>query len=79
MKGVNNMEFTRINKRQARKLYEQHKEFWIAAVNMRPCTGLLIGSPSYNSYEMTFEQLVNSFTYYNCNNECGRYPAFYLS
>jgi hypothetical protein len=24
-----------------------------------------------------FETVVNAFTYYNCNAECGYYPAFY--
>ncbi len=25
-----------------------------------------------------FETVVTCFTYYNCNNELGRYPAFYM-
>ena len=25
-----------------------------------------------------FETVVNAFTFYNCNNETGRYPAYYV-
>lgn len=68
----------RINKGTARKLFNEHKEFWITAVNMQPYAGLLVGgSFKYDEWD-SFDKLVNAFEYYNCNNECGRYAAFYV-
>lgn len=67
----------RINKRDARKLYNTGRQFWITAVNMPFKNGLLI-DPMREPYSgLTFDNLCNSFTYYNCNNETGRYCAFY--
>lgn len=70
--------YTRINKSAARKLFDTKREFWISAVNMRPVAGLLV-DPMREPYEnYTFDQLCNTFEYYNCNNsEVGRYAAFY--
>ena len=76
-KGIKSMK--RINKSTARKLYNEHKNFWIAACNMRPECGILIGSSSFERMtETPFDTMVNSFIYYNCDNERGRYPAFYI-
>lgn len=71
----------KITKSTARKLYNEKKNFWMTACNMRPEFGVLIGSLSFSyedSGDWTFDQLVNSFTYYNCDNERGRYPAYYV-
>lgn len=68
-----------ITKVTARKLYNEGKEFWITACNMRPQTGILIGSTSFERLaDIPFDTMVNSFTYYNCDNERGRYPAYYV-
>lgn len=76
-KGIKPMK--RINKTTARKLYNEHKDFWITACNMRPECGILIGSSSFERMtETPFDTMVNSFTYYNCDNERGRYPAYYI-
>lgn len=69
----------KINKRIARKLYQEGKSFWIVACNMRPECGCLIGSASFEQLaDIPFDTMVNNFTYYNCTNETGRYPAFYV-
>lgn len=68
----------RINKRVARKLFNEGKTFWITACNMRPECGLLMNAGTYENELADFDIFVNSFTYYNCNNETGRYPAFYI-
>ena len=76
-RGINPMK--RINKTTARKLYNERKDFWITACNMRPECGILIGSASFERItETPFDTMVNSFTYYNCDNERGRYPAYYI-
>lgn len=69
----------RINKTAARKLYNEKKEFWITACNMRPEYGILIGSVSFEHLtNIRFDTMVNNFAYYNCDNERGRYPAYYI-
>ena len=69
----------KINKSTARKLYNEGKEFWITACNMRPEYGILIGSLSFEQMAgVSFDAMVNSFSYYNCDGERGRYPAYYV-
>ena len=69
----------KINKSTARKLYNEPKEFWITACNMRPEAGILIGSLSFEQMAgVSFDAMVNSFSYYNCDSERGRYPAYYV-
>lgn len=68
----------RINKRVARKLFNEGKTFWITACNMRPECGLLMNAGTYENELVDFDTFVNSFTYYICCNETGRYPAFYI-
>lgn len=68
----------RINKRVARKLFNEGKTFWITACNMRPECGLLMKAGTYENERVDFDTFVNSFTYYICCNATGRYPAFYI-
>lgn len=69
----------KITKRTARKLYDESKEFWITACHMRPECGILIGSLSFEQMAgVSFDAMVNSFSYYNCDGERGRYPAYYV-
>lgn len=68
---------TQINKTVARKLYNEGKTFWMTACNMRPECGILINS-AHREYDEDFNKLVNAFVYYNCNNETGRYPRYYI-
>lgn len=74
------MNFNRISKSIARKRYNEKKPFWIVPINLHPSNALLIGSYNYGELEATsFDKMINNFTYYNCNSECGYYPAFYLT
>lgn len=65
-----------INKTVARKLFNAGKEFWMVPCNMRPEYGILINSLG-RSYT-NFDKVYNAFCYYNCDNERGRYPRFYV-
>lgn len=68
-----------INKAQARKLYEARKPFTMTPCKCRvngPFTFLM--KPEWVDEYGNFDQMVNSFTYYNCNAETGRYPHFYV-
>jgi hypothetical protein len=69
----------KINKKQARELYAQGKSFWIVACNLRPACGILIGSCSFERMaDIPFDTMVDSYECYNCNNNAGRYAAFYM-
>lgn len=69
---------TRISKTTARKMFNEGNEIWICACNMQPKTGILLNISNYTGLARDFDRIVNAFQYYNCNNECGRYPAYYI-
>ena len=69
----------RINKTTARKLYNEHPVLCCTVLSLRPECGILIGSASFERMtEIPFDTMVDNFTYYNCDNERGRYPAYYI-
>ena len=73
--------YKKINKSQARKLYQSYKPFTMCASNLRPdMFGCLINSnDTHDMTDVTFDELVNEFIYYNCiNSETGRRVAFYV-
>lgn len=75
--------FKRISKNTARKLFNEKKEFYICPVKFRPEFGVRVmpggsGVPMETPKWESFEAYINAFAYYNCNNECGRYPAYYV-
>ena len=76
------MTVKRINKRVARKLFDEDKEFWIVPRLQDPLRwGNLInfkGAANYYDSYISFDALVNAFEYYNCDNERGAYSAFYI-
>lgn len=72
--------YRRIDKRVARRLYDAGEDVLFIPCNMRPDNmwGLGIVENKYLlGQEETFDKLVNAYTWYNCNNETGRYIAFY--
>lgn len=65
----------RIKKTMARKLFDEGKPVIFCANNMRPEFGVIISKEEgYNN----FDTVVASFSYYNCNVECGRRVAYYI-
>lgn len=66
-----------INKVQARKLYAEKKPFIIVPANMRPDSQFAVHIKS-GWFGRNFNNFYNEFCYYNCNNETGRYPRFYV-
>ena len=76
------MTVKRINKRVARKLFDEGKEFWIVPRFQDPlhCGNLINFKGAANYYDgyTSFDALVNAFEYYNCDNERGTYSAFYI-
>lgn len=70
--------FNKIDKRQARKLWNEGKQFIIVSCNMQPDWGMAVGKKWDGNENRSFDSLVNEFSYYNCDAERGRYPAFYV-
>jgi len=77
--------YTRISKQAARKLFDADKPFYIQSVNMRPCnmwqSAMLVNKSNWLDYDKehrTFDMHVNEFEFFNCDNERGRYAAFYI-
>lgn len=72
--------YNRINKPEARKLYNLGRPITVLPCKADPNSPWF--SNSTISKELTdkdFDTLVNEFVFYNCNTaELGRYPAFYV-
>lgn len=70
--------FIRISKQEAKKRYEAQQHVIIIPCKCVPGNKWCIGNRMYNVGGRTFEQYLNEWSYYNCNSELGRYPAFYV-
>ena len=68
--------YKRIDKRIARKLYDQGVPVLIIPHKCSPRGAWVTGFEMINNGR-AFDAFVNEFTYYNCCNESGYYPAFY--
>ena len=68
-----------VNKIAAKKAYERGKTVYLLACNMRP-NNMWQGPCMINKRDsdISFENMVNYFTYYNCDNERGKYPIFFV-
>ena len=71
-----------IAKQKARRLYEQGKTIYLQSCNMRFDNMWQSACPISKSTEQwidqDFDKTVNEFTYYNCDNERGKYPNFFV-
>lgn len=73
------LNYNRINKSEARKLYNLGKPIMILPCNANPNSPWFSNSMISKESGRDFDALVNEFTYYNCNtSKLGRYPAFYV-
>ena len=87
---ITKKEYKRINKTAARAAYAAGKTVILCACNLRPFgpwhPETNINRARHDDYltdeisvNNMFNNLVNSFEYYNCsNNETGKYTAFYI-
>ena len=69
--------YKRINKTEARKLFNSGAGIVFCPYKLRP------GAPWYPGVYywktgLNFDAAVAAFEYYNCNSETGKYTAFYL-
>ena len=67
------MTYTKINRREARKLFNNGEIISMGASKMRPEWSAMV----CNALNRTFEQVENEVRYYNCNAETGRRVAYY--
>ena len=85
--------FKRINKRAAEKAYNEGKMLyilpckvnfanrWIKPVRVHKESTTTMSIDGFNTTitrNREFDILVNAYTYYNCCNGLGKYPAFYI-
>lgn len=76
----NNKTWLRIDKRKARRLFDQEKNIVLCADNLRPF-GFYQPEAKINKtvYNLTFDQLCNEYKIYNCVScETGYNIAFYM-
>ena len=74
------LNYTRINKSEARKLYNLGRPIAMLPCKANPNSPWFSNSAvSKESADKNFDALVNEFTFYNCNtSELGHRPAFYV-
>jgi hypothetical protein len=74
--------YRRINKRFARKMFQDGNPFYIVSHKMRPggpfAMGMAVYPSKHKEESRTFDQLVQDWNYYNASWETGYYPAFYV-
>lgn len=70
--------YRRITKKQAAARYKTGQPVYFCPVKLNPESPWgLLWSPSNNSEP--WDSVLNMFSFYNCDNERGRYPAFYIT
>ena len=78
-----NTHWRRVNKATARRVFENDGTILLCPVKLRPDSMWRPISPIAHSLsseldiKREFDVYVNEFEFYNCNNESGRYVAFY--
>lgn len=68
----------KINKTQAKKLYNEGKTINLIPCKCRPNGVWVHLCPISNTENVTFESMLNSYMYYNCIPELGLYPHYYV-
>lgn len=71
--------FIRVSKPRARKEYEAGRKLFICPWKVNPNNVWGIGSMIEKVNGISFDSMINNYSYYNCNyRELGYYPAFYI-
>ena len=70
-----------VNKIAAKNAYERGETVYLLSFNM--CPNNMWQSPcpvnkNKDVYNSTFENVINDYRYYNCDNERGKYPIFFI-
>lgn len=75
---LNDIRYERISKREARKYYNRGRRVYCLACKLNPLSPLVHMCEMQYPSNADFDAVVNAYEWYNCNNECGRYAAFYV-
>ena len=78
MRWLTTNKWQRVSKPRARNLYNQGHDVYIIPCNAHPENFWIQPVKMLRNDETTFDKVVNTFSYYNCNSELGYYPAFYI-
>lgn len=76
--NIGGKKYIRINKAKARKAFEQGKKILLTPVGMRLDSSWCYSTSISKGDGREFEDLVFSFTLYNCSPELGKYPKFFV-
>lgn len=78
-------DYVRVQKKQAKKLYERGEVIYLCPCNLRPGEPwkpeVSIYLPDGEEAKVApeaFDSAVDMFSFYNCNFESGYYPAYYI-
>lgn len=69
----------RIDKREARKRFYEGKDIYLKHCKIDLVSKWLVNNVINKTLGESFDNLVNIFEYYNCNNETGTYASFYVA
>lgn len=72
------MLYKRISKRRARKLHEMGMTYYMQPCKMSINNPWQRPMPVTNRQDRSFDDFVNEFIHYNCDNERGYYPHYYV-
>ena len=67
----------RISKAKAKQLYNNNEKVFVKACKMRTFNVWAGMCELGKQDDVTFDNIINSFEYYNCTNETGLYTNFY--
>lgn len=75
---LDGIRYERISKRDARKYYNRGRRVYCLACNLNPLAPFVHMCDMQYPSRADFDTVVNAYEWWNCNNECGRYAAFYV-
>ena len=79
MLNINIDGYQQISKAKARRLYNDGATVYLCAAKMRPGATYWSMSANVNSKNgYDFTKLCNSYQFYNCSSETGRYIRYYV-
>jgi len=73
----NGVQVQQVNKTTAKKLYDQGKQLYLNACNMRINNAWQDPMPLDNAQGYSFNLMLSEYEYYNCCSERGNYANFF--
>lgn len=82
--------YKQVQKRTAKRLFDERKTIYVISCNANPNSQWINGfyelslelleqkDDYIKEYDSDFQKHVNTYEYYNCNSELGKYAHFYI-